>query len=249
MRARPGVGRRTAALRAHMDAINPDVWVLTETVRDLCPGPDYTLVASSTDAPDREAARGECWVAVWSRLPATSLPLTADPERTAAARIQPVGCAPLVVVGTVLPWLADARYAPLRGGDAFCKVLERQAAEWSALQRGHPDAGFCVAGDFNQDLAHSHYYGSGRGRAALGRALAEARLVCLTAGAGDPLADVPGHASIDHLCVSECLLVDGPPRVRSWPAPPLERRRLTDHFGAHVDLQLRIPSPTHKEVQ
>lgn len=184
-----------------MDAISPDVWVLSETFRELRPGPDHTLVASSTDAPDRDARSGECWVAVWSRLPATPVRLKADPERTAAARVQASGGPPLVIVGTVLPWLADARYAPLRGGDAFCEVLGRQATEWSALRQDHPDAEFYVAGDFNQDLAPTHYYGWARGRAALERVLVEARLACLTAGAGDSLAGVPGHANIDHFCV------------------------------------------------
>jgi endonuclease/exonuclease/phosphatase family metal-dependent hydrolase len=139
----------------------------------------------------------------------------------------------------VLPWLDDRRYAPLRGSDAFCEVLRRQAAEWSSLQQENPDAGICVAGDFNQDLAPSHYYGSARGRLALRHALAEARLVCLTAGADDPLAQVPAHASIDHLCVSEWLLPAERPQARSWPSPPLDRHRLTDHFGVYVDLELK----------
>jgi hypothetical protein len=221
-----------------MDAIRADVWVLTETWRDLKPGPGYALIAQSADAPDRESATGECWVAIWSRLPAEALPLSADPERTAAARVSSQAGASLVIVGTVLPWLADRRYAPLRGSAAFCEVLGRQAAEWRDLQRDQPDSGLCVLGDFNQDLAPSHYYGSARGRTALECALVGAQLVCLTAGAGDPLSDVSGHASIDHVCISDRLLRDGLPSVVAWPSPPLERRRLTDHFGAYVDLPI-----------
>jgi hypothetical protein len=156
-------------------------------------------------------------------------------QRRPAYQIRP---ASLAIVGTVLPWLADRRYAPLRGGAAFCEVLGRQAAEWRSLRRDHPDSGLCVLGDFNQDLARSHYYGSAHGRAALERALVEAQLVCLTAGARDPLAGVSGHSSIDHVCVSEGLLLDGLPSVAVWPSPPLERRRLTDHFGAYVDVRV-----------
>ena len=236
MRARPSGGRRTAALLAHMDAIGPDVWVLTETFRDLRPGPGYKLVASSTDAPDREAGGGECWVAIWSRVDASAVSLTADPARTAAAHVQVSDREALIVIGTVLPWLADSHCAPLRGADAFCEVLGRQSDEWSRVQQDYPDAGLCVAGDFNQDLAASHYYGSTRGRVALRQALVQARLVCLTAGERDPLAGVPGRASIDHICVSERLLRHGPPHVQVWPSPPLDRRRLTDHFGVQVDL-------------
>ena len=250
-RVRPRRGRRATALLSHMSAIAPDVWVLTETFSSFEPGPEYTLVTSSAKAPDREAAAGECWVAIWARVKALPVMLKADPERTAAARVQLPNELPLVIVGTVLPWLADSRYAPLKGGAAFCEVLKRQAAEWCTLEREHPDAALCVGGDFNQDLASSHYYGSAKGRASLERALADTRLVCLTGGAHDPLASVPNQASIDHLCVSERLLRKAQPDVGTWPAPPLARRRLTDHYGVYVDLKLteRAPSDRGPELQ
>jgi hypothetical protein len=243
-RARPGRGKRTSALLDHMADVRADVWILTETFRGLQPRGDYSLIASSSNAPDRESAAGECWVAIWSRVPATLVPLAADPERTAAARLEPVDGAPLLLVGTVLPWLSDDQYAPLRGADAFCEVLGRQAAEWRSLQRDHPDAGLCVAGDFNQDLASTHYYGSAKGRVALQQALADASLACLTAGSRDPLARVPDHASIDHLCVSESMLANGNPEVGSWPTPPLARGQLTDHYGVHATLVAARPSIT-----
>lgn len=239
MRARPGSGRRTAALLAHMDAISADVWVLTETSRELCPGPGYVPVAFSAEAPDRQAERGECWTAIWSRVPATAVRLAADPERKAAARVLTPGGAPLFVVGTVLPWLSDSRHAPLRGGDAFSDVLARQAGEWAELQADHSDAGLCVAGDFNQDLASSHYYGSARGRLALRQALEGVGLRCLTAGTDDPLADVPGHATIDHICVNWDWSPSGDPGVGAWPEPQLDRGGLTDHFGVYADLPLK----------
>jgi hypothetical protein len=239
-RARPGHGKRTSALLDHMTTVSADVWVLTETFRDLQPRGGYSLIASSSDATDRDAAVGECWVAIWSRVAATPVALEADPERTAAARLQPVGGAPLIVVGTVLPWLSDTRYAPARGGDAFCEVLGRQAAEWHSLQNDHPDAGLCIAGDFNQDLASTHYYGSAKGKAALAWTLADARMVCVTAGTRDPLADVSGHSSIDHLCVSESLIAHGDIVVGAWPTPPLERARLTDYFGVHVTMPVAM---------
>ena len=234
MRARPGASKRTAALLAEMAKIRPDLWVLTETFRALQPGPEYSLVASSSEAPDRTGI-DECWVAIWSRLDATPLALSADPERSAAVRLCHTEGSSLLV-GTVLPWLADQRNAPTRGADAFCDVLMRQAAEWRDLQAAHSGAALCVAGDFNQDLAPKHYYGSRRGRVALDRALEESQLVCLTAGAHDPLATMPDHASIDHICVSRSLIANGRPRVCTWPEPPLARTRLTDHFGAYVDL-------------
>ena len=38
-----------------MARVDADVWVLTETHRDLSPGPGYRLVSHSEDAPDRDA--------------------------------------------------------------------------------------------------------------------------------------------------------------------------------------------------
>jgi endonuclease/exonuclease/phosphatase family metal-dependent hydrolase len=123
-------------------------------------------------------------------------------------------------------------------------VLGRQAAEWRSLQNDHRNAGLCVAGDFNQDLASSHYYGSAKGRVALEQALADASLMCLTAGKSDPLSGVPDHSSIDHLCVSTSLLASGNPQVEAWPAPPLDRSRLTDHYGVHLTFANAAPLVT-----
>lgn len=142
----------------------------------------------------------------------------------------------ILIVGTVLPWLSDTRHSPLRGAEAFCARLGEQAAEWRALASAHPDAALCVAGDFNQDLAERHYYGSATGRTALRRALDDAELRCLTGGARDPLLRYPGQASVDHICVSTSLVADADVAVGSWPEPPLSRGRLTDHFGVYADL-------------
>ncbi len=66
-RCRAGASPRAGKLLALMTHVAADVWVLTETWRDFSPGPGYQLVAHSVDAADRNAARGECWVAVWSQ--------------------------------------------------------------------------------------------------------------------------------------------------------------------------------------
>lgn len=232
-------GRRASALVAHMASVDADVWVLTETWRDLAPGEGHRLIAESASAPDRESAAGERWVAVWSRLPgaADALP-TADAERTAATRLTAPGSRATIVYGTVLPWLSDARREP-RGADAFCAALEAQREDWDRLRRESPDAELCVAGDFNQDLASRHYYGSKRGRAALAAALERTGLVCLTAGAGDPVPLRGGKASIDHLCVSAGLVGDRDSALVAWPGVSEHGARLTDHFGVAVTLARR----------
>jgi hypothetical protein len=231
-RCRPGGSARAEQLQSRMAAVAADVWVLTETHRDFPPCPGYRLVSHSADAPDRDTGRGECWVAIWSRLPAERVELTADLERVAAARVGGY----VVVVGTVLPWLADDRHPDVRGEAAFRARLAEQAADWRRLGR-EPGSGLCVAGDFNQDLLTSgHYYGSKQGREALREALASAGLECLTGGEDDPLAGVQGIACIDHICVRG-LRPNGPRRSTGWPVPGELPNGLTDHYGVWVEFE------------
>jgi endonuclease/exonuclease/phosphatase family metal-dependent hydrolase len=230
-RCRPGSSARAVRLAELMAEIAADVWVLTETHRDFLPGPAYRLAAHSADASDRVGGRGECWVAIWSRLPAERVTLSGDLERVAAARVG----GSVVVVGTVLPWLTDDRHPQLHGSAAFLARLAEQAADWQRL-RAVAQCGLCVAGDFNQDLLPvGHYYGSAEGRRALKNALAAAELECLTGGADDPLAGTPGLACIDHICVCG-LRPRGQPHSSAWPAPGTLPPGLTDHYGVWVDL-------------
>lgn len=145
-RCPPGASARGSTFLAMMAEVNADVWVLTETYQAFSPGADFRLIAHSAEAPDREAGRGECWVAVWSRLAAELVPLTEDLERVAAAKIG----RDVVVVGTVLPWNSDTRDPRLSGKAAFLARLEEQARDWTRLQGS--TGGLFVAGDFNQDL-------------------------------------------------------------------------------------------------
>jgi hypothetical protein len=229
-RCRPGPSARAARLSELMAGIDADVWVLTETHRGFSPGPGHQLVAHSADAPDRDVSRGECWVAVWSRLPAEPLAVTADRERMTAARVGGW----MAVVGTVLPWLSDGRPAGLRGEEAFRARLAEQAADWRRLREAHRR--LCVAGDFNQGLLPAgHYYGSSGSREALRAALAAEGLECLTGEADDPLAGHPGLACLDHICVAG-LRPRGRVRSAAWPAPGELTAGLTDHYGTWVDL-------------
>jgi hypothetical protein len=228
-RCRPRATVRGPALRGWMADVNADVWVLTETFRGFAPGPGYELAASSVDAPDRTAGPGERWVAIWSRLPALPVPLTANLERAAAAQVGDV----LTVVGTVLPWHGDRRHPVHRGSAAFCTRLSEQSADWRQLRVG--SGALCVAGDFNQDLLTTgRYYGSAKGRQALLETLASAGLKCLTGGEDDPLAGA-GRACIDHICVAGVRAVG---RHSVWPAPGELSRRLTDHYGSWADLEV-----------
>lgn len=223
-------GERRAALMRHLAQQNADVWVLTETRLDLSPGDDYSLVASSTPAPDRRPE--EMWTAIWSRLPAVPLGLVAEPDRSAAADVEHSTLGTVRIVGTVLPWLTDRR-TPLRGAAAFTASVEDQQQDWTRLQR-NAGGKFVLAGDFNQCLAGPHAYGSGKGRAFLLRVLEEEQLSCATAGAADPVAKLSGRSGIDHICIGRDLRAAAAPT--SWPSSSEVGRRLTDHYGVVVEV-------------
>lgn len=228
-RCRAAGSDRAKRLLGQIETVEADVWVLTETYQDFTPGTEYELIAHSTEAPDRNAKRGECWVAVWSRRPlsAQKVKLTKDLERVAAARVGKT-----TIVGTVLPWLSDSRDPKLRGKAAFLARLDDQAADWKRL-RNEPGA-MCVAGDFNQDLLLSgHYYGSDEGRTKLRATLCNTHLKCLTAGNDDPLKGTQGHASIDHICIGDLRAVNSSHRLPA--SGPL--KGFTDHFGIWVDVE------------
>jgi hypothetical protein len=233
-RCRPG-SRLAIEHQIVMTGIEADVWVLTETYRSLSPGPDYELISSSIDAPDRDATKGECWVALWSRFPAKPIQLTVDPEQHAAMSVSGT-----VIVGTVLPWPSDQRDHPVSGKAAFLARLTSQAAEWKRLRDEHP--ALCVTGDINQDLLSDGrpYCGSYDGRAALRAALRNARLDCLTGDEDDPLKVAPDLACLDHICVGG-LRAKGKTRSTAWPEPGSLSLPLTYHYGVWSDVELVEP--------
>ncbi|MEL6937773.1 MAG: endonuclease/exonuclease/phosphatase family protein [Cyanobacteria bacterium J06598_1] len=234
--ARPQSQPHRERLAEVIQAISADIWILTETHESLSPGPTFTC--ATTTVSDRVCKPGEAWVSIWTHFPTEQVFPTSDSARTLAVRILPEQTKPIIVYGTVLPWLGSPwRNIPSADGAAFAAALESQLSDWISLQHEHPDCDFILAGDFNQDLAQSHYYGSRKNRAALNLALKSAKLHCLTAGELDPVLEhAPTHASIDHICVSSDLKSAAPPI--SWPALSKPQKNLSDHFGLLVSLNL-----------
>jgi hypothetical protein len=232
---KPGA-RRNSLIADHMGRVAADVWILTETHDSITPWPD--LGGVSTNGSDRPSAPGERWVTLWTRFPLEPLPTTSDPVRSVAARIFPPQSVPLIVYGTVLPWLGSKwRGISSVDGEAFAAALETQASDWRALTNAYPDHDLVVAGDFNQDLANSHYYGSRANRQRLRDALERAGLLALTAGEKDPVrAQSAPLACIDHICLSAGSRWR-PTATYRWPDHPKPDRRLSDHFGIAVSLE------------
>jgi endonuclease/exonuclease/phosphatase family metal-dependent hydrolase len=234
VKRRDGEAFQGNRLLESIQAMQADIWILTETHASLSPGLEFTSTTTEESDPIHEP--GETWVTIWSRFPIELVTRTSDPSRACAARIVPNGSRPLVVYGTVLPWIGSTwQGIPSANGAAFSAALNAQLSDWVSLQREHPDCDFVLAGDFNQDMGKSHYYGSRRNQEALQSAIATARLRCLTAAGLDPvLKHAPSHASIDHICASAGLILVGSPV--SWPISDSPQKRLSDHFGVLVEL-------------
>lgn len=228
---------RKGAIVGWLSRIDADVWVLTETHDALSPGIGYSPV--STGQPDRAGVPGERWATIWSRLPVEPLPPTCDPARSVAALVKPGHAAPLVVYGTVLPWLGSMwRDFPAADGAACRAALAAQLADWIDLVSRFPEADLCVLGDLNQDLSDRYHYGSQANRTALLDALKTVGLSALTADPADPVrAMAPDWASIDHICVPARVAQQGHTRMEVWPPGDAPDRRVSDHFGVAADLR------------
>ena len=237
--ALPVSTRRREAMRAYTDHENADVWVLTETHDGFTPGLSYSH--SSAPGRDERHRLEHRWVTIWSRHPIEPL-ITSDKRRTAAARIKPESGDPLIVYGTVLPWIGSpwGRYRSA-GGVAFKKSLAVQSADWLKLQSDYPKDEFFLLGDLNQDLVTSlpRYYGSLANRGELETELKKAGLVARTAGVRDPIRrDSAPCACIDHICSRRGSKWHAEPAAR-WPDSPRPERWLTDHFGVSIKFRRR----------
>ena len=229
--------QRASAIRKHIDDVNADIWILTETHELVGPGDDFSSVMSGE--PDRESKPGERWAGIWSRHPIKHLPsLVSDAARCNAAHISHPDIGEIVVYATVLPW-GGSKWRGIESvdGAAFEAALDTYVSDWQKIRSAFPNALRVIAGDFNQDLAPYHYYGSKKQRKLLESGLAAAGVIALTAGANDPIDWEPmqRHACIDHICVSESIGIHVGNTIR-WPESGKPDPRVSDHFGVAVEL-------------
>lgn len=229
---------RANRLQDRLLAVDADVWILTETHPYVDLAPRYRIAACSSPAPDRTGA--ERWVSIWVRAGFTTTSYAStDTERTTCARLSSGSAVDWYLYGTVLPWHGDKRRDPVIGSAAFIAALKEQESDWARIQDADPKARLLVAGDFNQDLLdEGHYYGSHSRRRALQGALERAGLTCVTGGAADPVArQIAGHASVDHVCISQDSRITVTD-MAVLPSTEQLRRGLTDHYGVLVSLNV-----------
>jgi endonuclease/exonuclease/phosphatase family metal-dependent hydrolase len=230
---------RCSSIREHFLKIDADIWILTETHELVGPGGGYSSVMSGE--PDRESKPGEHWAGIWSRHPITHLPsFVSDAARCTAAYIKHPDIGEIVVYAMVLPW-TGSEWRGFRSADgvAFAEALNTYVGDWQKLHAAFPNALHIVAGDFNQDLAPYHYYGSKKQRGLLEAALAASsiKMTALTAEANDPIDwdRKQRYACIDHICVSESPGIHAGRTIR-WPEIGKPDPRLSDHAGIAVEL-------------
>lgn len=169
-------------LLERIQAVNADVWVLTETNTVIDLSASHQPIASTPVASLHKS--GENWTTIWSRYPVRPLP-TYDPSIAVCGEIDsPAG--PLIVYGTVLPYHADRVHTGnAKSWSEHYRVIPLQAAEWRTLRASFPIHRFCVAGDLNQSRdgrrwSGRQWYGTAKGRDLLTSELESAGLKCVT---------------------------------------------------------------------
>lgn len=217
-----------------LGATDFDVAIVTEPPA-TCSGTGDGTVASPALREGRSAL--QAWVAVIGDG-VESLHPALPYERLAVAAQVRMADQPVIVYGSVLPWRAAPLHVPdlaLPGesaGAMFARFLARQVADIEQLQRTYPEAAVLWAGDFNQSLEGPNLVGSAQGRALLEAALGHLGLVAWNRAAGHAK---DGLCAIDLVCGPRACTLRSVDRFE----PELGGRRLSDHAGYVVDVELR----------
>jgi len=219
--------KKLPAIQRRMAVVSADCWVLTETRTSITPGDDYFGVHSPAHR-SRRPDTDERWVSVWSRWPISTVRVRDTPWSTTGLVDTEFG--QLLVHGIVLPYHAEPS---ADGGSSlqwaeFSKELARQAEDWVALRREYPGIPFIVAGDFNQSLDGSRWYGTAKTRRLLDRALDGGGLRCLTKEDAVASGKLKFGHLVDHICVSAELIGD---EIDCWDAVRDDGTRMSDHPG------------------
>jgi len=214
-----------------MVAVGADVWILTETWSAI-ELPGFRSLRSPSSLGLYDASESAAAIHVredWSltEIQSSGLYVCAEARR-------PDGGAPLLVVGTIIPWHA----AP--GGkkwEVHVREAAVQAACWVRLRAAYPKHRLVVAGDFNTTLcAAGTGYGTANGRSRIHGGMQSAGLVCPTAEswvADDQPATGTRHL-IDHILIDGRWLAGGPIKLDKLLGPT--GRMLSDHPLVSLDV-------------
>jgi endonuclease/exonuclease/phosphatase family metal-dependent hydrolase len=227
-----GYGTRNADRLARLRATPADIWVLTETHRDLELSATHVPVTSEPRLLRRD---GSTWVTIWSRFPLVRRLPVPDPRRMAAALLDVPG-RPVAVAGVVLPWQFDVGDEPADPRPASWsehrRVIEQEVPALLRMLRAEAvDARRVLAGDFNTGLRRPYGYGRMAERRKLEEFLQADGFVCHTADVLYPPPS-PARTLIDHVCTDFGTAAS----IETWPGVDGRRPRLSDHPGVVVSL-------------
>jgi hypothetical protein len=221
-------GRRAdiGQMRRVVQGFGADVWVITEP-------PASVLLDSAHAVCSASAGGSQPWVRIERPGVISSLEIE-DPvlDRFMAVASFSYANQDVIVVGSVLPWLAAASQAPewrdsgRTGAALFCEVLEQHAAEVARIRASNATAEVIWAGDFNQHL-HGPYHGASKvGRGALARHLESLGMTAWNARCAH---NRDGLFAIDLIC--------GQKRI-AGNADRFPGDHVSDHAGYIVDIDL-----------
>jgi hypothetical protein len=216
-----------------IEQLKADIWVLTETHSSISL-PGYTSIASCPDPSYHQS--GESYVTIWSRLPLRKIE-TQDSLFTVCAELQPeFSSVKMLIYGTIITYGADGvKEGVAKSWERHREAVRQQTAEWQILKKTYPNHLLCVAGDFNENLDGTRWYGVKDAKDSIKQGLKEANLICATI---DDLRSPPyelTRATVDHICLSENLRDSF--NLEAWEGT-INGMALSDHNGVLVDLGL-----------
>ncbi|MGB0849551.1 MAG: endonuclease/exonuclease/phosphatase family protein [Thiolinea sp.] len=211
---------RNPVIMEQIRSVNADIWVLTETHEVIIPGEDY---ASASTLQSPHYPEGERSATIWSRYPIIRQLETFDPYTAVCVEIKsPIGN--LLVYGSIITYANDkGSKGNARMWEEHYKSILAHEADWGKLRT--ENLPICCAGDFNETLNDSRWYGTKKGRRMLEQALQTNHLECLTK-----------DYRIDHICISQDWV--SATDIFQWEPPLFSDKPVSDHWGYHCDLLL-----------
>jgi hypothetical protein len=142
----------------------------------------------------------------------------------------------LLVHGLVLPYMNEPGHEgkPVPGWSRFLEEVLHQRDLWIRIRARYPEIPLIVAGDLNQDLDGSRWYGSQRTRHVLRQAMEDAGLNCLTGEDVVKRQKLRVNHLVDHICATDGLAVDG--AIKCWEPMTIDGQRMSDHPGVAARL-------------
>ena len=114
---------RAKRIDSVMSKVDADIWILTETHKDIVPVSFYTAM---NEEQDPKSKPGERWSAILSRYPIEPLgDFVSDKIRCVAGKLEHPQLGVVIVYALVLPWAGSQwRGIASRDGAAFASLLK-----------------------------------------------------------------------------------------------------------------------------